>query len=203
MKKILLVFSVIGLLAAGCNVTKQPNSNSNQPPQQQTNQTPPPTPTQPSNNNTQGWKTYTNAQYGFEFSYPSAYTIKTSDKTNVTGQLFIVTITNSSNSANSGPASSISIGVWNNSKQLSLLDWATANSSFSNYGSGSLNSNFKNETLAGHQAISYSWVGMGNGKTVVIANNQTILLLDAGANSKTDQVWQDFDGVLSSLKFTK
>jgi len=148
-------------------------------------------------------KTYTNTQYGFTFNYPSTYTLKTSNTTAVPGEQFGIAITGSTKGTTSAPASSMSISVWNNSKQLSLLDWATANSSFSNYSSGSFNTNFKNETLAGHQAISYSWVGMGDGKTVVIANNQTILLLDTGANSKTDQVWQDFDGVLSSLKFTK
>ena len=161
--------------------------------------TPAPTPKDETGN----WKTYTNAQYGFEFKYPSTYSVKIFEESTVPGNLLGVQLIGPEKGQYNGPSSYIGIGVWNNSKQLSLIDWATANSSFSNYGSDTLNSSFKNETLAGHKAISYSWVGMGDGKTVVVANSQTILLLDTMADSKTDQVWQDFDGVLSAFKFTK
>ena len=210
MKKMLFALPVILLVAAGCNSsqstteqtppTQQTQTNQNQ--QQQVAQNPAPT-TTPQNPSAQNFKTYTNAQYGFEVKYPSAYTIKTSDKTQVPGELFSINIVGPAKSENLGPASNISVSVWSNSKQMSLLDWATANSSFSNYGSDSLNTNFKNETLDGHQAISYSWQGQGYGKTVVVANGQNVLLLDTGADSKTDQVWQDFEGVLSTFKFTK
>ena len=74
-----------------------------------------------------------------------------------------------------GPLSSISIGVWDNSKQLSLIDWAEDeyNRSFSNY-NGDGFADFENKTLAEHKAISYSWEGLGYGKTVIIENNKVI-----------------------------
>jgi hypothetical protein len=210
MKKILFVLPVTLLVAAGCN-SSQPTVLQTQPvqqiqttptQQQQVAQSPEPTPV-PSPTPTGTDKTYTNASYGFSFIFPSVYTIKTSDKTNVPGELFWVSIVGPAKGKNLGSASSMSVSVWSNSEQQSLLDWATANSSFSNYSSGSFNTDFKNETLGGHQAISYSWQGEGYGKTVVIANGQNVLLLDTGPNSKTDQVWQDFDGITSTFKFSK
>ena len=139
MKKILFSLPVILLVAAGCNSTTptpQPTTQQTQPTQQtQTiptqqqqvaqNPTPTPIPTDTAQNpSTQNLKTYTNTQFGFGFSYPSTYTLKTSDKTNVSGQLFIVNISGSAGGTNSAPASNISISVWSNSKQLSPLEWA-------------------------------------------------------------------------------
>jgi len=75
MKKLLLIVPAFVLLAAACNqqpAVQQNTQTSNPPPQQQT--TPPaqtPTPTPTPKDETADWKTYTNAQYGFEFKYPS------------------------------------------------------------------------------------------------------------------------------------
>jgi len=149
------------------------------------------------------WKTYTNTEYGFEFKYPSTYTVKIFDKPETPEDLFEIIINGPARGQYMGPPSWIDISVWNNSKQLSLLDWAKANSIFSNYGLDPAfpNNDFKNEALSGHKAISYGWVGMDYNRTVIIENSQTILLLETGADSKTDQVWQDFGSILSTFKF--
>ena len=156
---------------------------------------------------TSTWQIYRNDQYKFEFSYPPVYTIRIFDKSTVRGSLFTVILDSTTigpGEGGYGPLSSISIGVWDNSKQLSLIDWAEDeyNRSFSNY-NGDGFADFENKTLAEHKAISYSWEGLGYGKTVIIENNKVIFLLDTGGDSKTERVWQDFDDVLSTFKFTK
>lgn len=158
-------------------------------------------------NNSVDWKIYKNEKYGFEFSYPSAYTARSYTETQVKGKLFIAMLSSKEigpGEGGDGPVSRISVSVWNNSKQLSLVDWASDeyNKSFSNYGTDSI-SDFKNETLSGHKAISYSWEGLSLGKTVIVENNKLIFLLDTIGNSKTEQVWKDFDNVVSTLTFTK
>ncbi len=159
---------------------------------------------EPVSNVISNWKTYTNDNYGFGFSYPSIYTTKIFDKLETPGALFEINIVGPAKTSKFDSPTTISIDVWSNSKQLSLLDWVKTNSSFSNYNSDSSNTDFKDETLAGHKAISYLWQGQDeNGRTVVIDNNQTILLLNIGVNSHTDQLWQDFDKILPTFKFTK
>ncbi len=155
--------------------------------------------------NSTDWETYINEEYGFEFDYPSIYTVKSYNEPTVRGHLFgvgISSIAMGEVEGGYGPLSNIGIYVWDNSKKLSLVDWASDeyNNSFSNY-SGS--NDLKNETISGHKAINYSWEGLGYGKTVLIENNKMILMLDTGANSKTNQGWQDFEGILSTFKFTK
>jgi PsbP-like protein len=69
MKKLLLAFPIIALLAAGCNSSQQAsNQNPAQTPVvQNTNQVPTPTPTPTPNSN----KTYTNSAFHFSMQYPN------------------------------------------------------------------------------------------------------------------------------------
>jgi hypothetical protein len=61
MKKLLLVLPVLALIAAGCNQTTNPHIQTHEYlPQQQ--------------DETAGWKTYTNTKYGFEIRYPVSWT---------------------------------------------------------------------------------------------------------------------------------
>lgn len=150
------------------------------------------------------WKTYTNTQYGFEVKYPSSYQFVVSGRSSVRGSLFGMVWVGKVESGQLGGGSFMSIHIWDNSKKLSLVDWASDeyNRSFSNYGPDPVQ-DFKSETISGHKAISYSWQGLGYGKTVIIEDDQKIFLLDAMGDNKSDQVWQDFDNVLSTFKFTK
>ncbi len=73
MKKLLFLMPVILLIAAACNneptqQTKQQNNN-----QQQSQ--PSPTNQQGSTDQKTSWKTYTSAQYGYEFKYPSNWAV--------------------------------------------------------------------------------------------------------------------------------
>jgi len=151
--------------------------------------------------NTSNWKTYTNSQYGFEFSYPSIYkTNVISGGSAIQGEISIVRILDITKDAY--VANTLSLSIWDNSKQLSLLDWATQNSRYSNYGPNSFNTDFKNEVISGHKTISYKWQGEGYGKTVLIENNQIVLLLDTVVADQGERVWKDFDSIFSTFKFT-
>jgi|GEM_PF-4360122 len=165
-----------------------------------------PTPT-PTNENA-NLKTYTNTQYGFSFQYPGVY--KLSDKLvdylppdKVRVSFFGIGLVETSKDINEG-SPFISIGVWNNLKNLSLTDWAKAypNSSFSNFGE-KRTADFKEIIIDGHKAISYSWEGLVYGKTVIIENNKEIFLFSIGSIDDNDPVWQDFDKLLSTFKFSK
>jgi len=75
MKKLLFVFPIVVLLAAGCNSSRQASL-------QQGIQIPNPAPQQsvststPDQSGTTNWKTYDNSQYGFEIKYPDDFLSK-------------------------------------------------------------------------------------------------------------------------------
>ncbi len=137
-------------------------------------------------------KQYVSEDYGFEFNYPATSDLQVGAKNSVPAELFRVNIRGAEESY-------IGVSVWDNSKQLSLVDWTKANSSFSNYSS---NATLKNETFSGHKAISYSWAGMSEGKTVLIENGKFIILLDTMRKGDAAKYLQDFSSVLASFEIT-
>ncbi len=159
-----------------------------------------------SDTDTSSWKTYTNSKYGFELKYPSNHQPKILENLDSSGQLFYWSISEPVfKEGDVGEfSSSVGISVWDNSKQLTLLDWAKLNQGNSNYNLDNI-SDFKNETLAGHKAVSYLWRGelSGYGKTVIIENGKTLFVLGVGADNNTESLWQNFDQILSSFKFTQ
>ncbi len=151
-------------------------------------------------------KTYSNAGYGFEFQYPKSYETRVSDKNSVPNELLIVNLVGPMGIDQYFPRSYIGVSVWSNPKSLSLADWAKANLSFSNF-TQDPESTLKNETLAGHKAIVYSWQGEDYAETALIENSQSIIMIDTTdtfAISQSDKNWdKDFKSVLSTIKFTQ
>ena len=87
MKKLLLVFPIVALLAAGCNSSQQAAITSpiQTPITQNTNPAPTPSPTPTSSNSTtqvdqtSNWKTYTNTKYFIVLKYPANFSFSESN----------------------------------------------------------------------------------------------------------------------------
>ncbi len=192
-KKYLLIAIPVLLLAAACG--KQAQVQPAQPAPQPQAQIQP-------IDEMANWKTYTNSQYGFEFKYPSAYKLETVGKSQVAGNLLKINLHETSREMPEGTPG-IGVGVWNNSKHLSLLDWAKVNSSYSNYSAASLNTDYKEGMLLGQKTFSYSWQGLGYGKTVLVqVSADKLLLLDVFSTNQDDGIWLTFENIVASLKFT-
>jgi len=152
-------------------------------------------------------KTYQNQKLGFQFQYPLTYVLdKTYESKGIIQLYDTATYADIKNGKIVEGASSIGFSVYNNPKNLSAIDWAkdADNSGYSNFNDNfNPTGEYKNIQVDGVDAISYSWVGMGGGDTIVVKSkdSKSIYLFDVGYANKSDKIVGDFLQIVETIKF--
>ena len=150
-----------------------------------------------------GGKTYANASYGISFAYPDTYVLEEREVGNAERYHFAITLMDRIASENipqngEGPTS-ITIDIFqNNLDKLSTEAWVKGNS----------NSNFKlsadglltSTTVAGREALHYTWDGLYRGESTVFAHKDNIVMLSVTYLSPTDTIVSNFANVLASFQ---
>lgn len=152
-------------------------------------------------------KEYVRMRDGISFSYPNTYYLE--EKTINEAQRYhyeiILTEDNETNaqirSGEIGPTEgpvAVTVSIFqNNLDKQSLVGFVT----------GTNNSNYKlatgpyaSTTVAGTEALSYAWDGLYNGKSVVFAHRDNIIMLSVTHNGPQDPILDVFGTVVESIK---
>ena len=152
-------------------------------------------------------KIYDSADLGIKFEYPSTYFLSESEVG--FGQrrhysIILTTDTQGSRDMITGKAvgegpTAITIDAYQNDIDgYSTEDWIRG-SGISNFRLS--NGALKQATVSGHHALQYSWSGLYEADSIVVATRRYVLSFTATHLTKTDQIRIDFEDLIKTVKF--
>lgn len=150
-----------------------------------------------------GEQTYTNETYGISFTYPGTYVLEERDVGNSERWHHVITLMDREAAANipqngEGPTAITIDFIQNDINTLSIGDWV-ANDSRSNF-KLSPDGELIHTTIAGKEALTYTWDGLYRGQSIVFAHKNAIVMISVTHLSLSDQIRVDFSNFLSSLR---
>lgn len=162
-----------------------------------------PTPDAPANPvPAEAMRSYASQEYGIEFRYPSSYQISERDLPG-SGQRHhhVVTLMRAEDlpppEGGEGPPAITIEMIQNDLDGMTTEEWIR-NSSLSNFKqSGELSSS----TIAGQQALSYTWDGLYRGDTTAIALPAYIYAFTVTYLTPEDGIRRDFENLLRTVVF--
>lgn len=151
--------------------------------------------------NAVGTQEYSSGEWLFAFEYPDSYGLIERDlSTPQRGHLSLVLADKSfvSSEGGEGPIS-INVDVYQNAKNegYTAESWIKGNSA-SNYKLGP--GDITTRTVGGHEAFEYSWSGLYEGESVVVATADYMYMFSVTRDGKNDPILTDFDGLLESVR---
>lgn len=155
-------------------------------------------------------KTYSSAEYGLIFLYPQNYFFVEHDDTTGGVAHHAVVLYEDTKTAHDiidgkMPATeappAITIDIYDNAAGIATEKWIrdTQESNFKLSPDGVLTP----VTLGGAPAISYTWSGLYEGRTIALSKKQRLYAFSVGTNSPDDRIVSDFSVVVNSTTFTK
>lgn len=161
---------------------------------------------QPTNNGTptttpSTLQTYSNDTYGISFSYPDEYELSEREAGTAQRWHHVITLMRKEDlpppEGGEGPPA-ITFDIYqNNLDKMSLNQWLTGTNA-SNFKLG--NGTFSSTTVNGREAVSYSWSGLYEGRTVAFLHKDAVVAVSGTALMPTDPIYADFDAVVRSIQ---
>ena len=142
---------------------------------------------------------YKNQKWGFQFQYPANYTLDTTYES----QGYIHLYDNATYEAiKQGKiiegAPTIQFSAYDNPDKLSALEWAQKNTGQSNF-----SGEYKTIQVDNKNAMSYSWIGMGGGDTILLVSDDLkyIYSFDVMYINENNRIKSDFLQIVKTIKF--
>lgn len=150
----------------------------------------------------QNLQTYYHPQYGVAFNFPDTYELKQNEAAGAR-KIYSIVLSNKEDLANvpeagEGPMS-ITLSIFPNEGREGLEDWirTTNDSNFKLSQSDAL----ATTTIAGMDALAYTWDGLYPSTSIVLNNKNNIYMFSVSFNATGDQIRKDFATVIASLQF--
>ncbi len=160
---------------------------------------------QPSVDDHGALKIYTNSDYGISFEYPDSYVIEEHSGATMNPPRFDIVLMNAKDYADlkaatvprEGPLA-ITISIFPiGARDQSLNDWIKT-SDVSNWKLS--NGAFASTTVAGLEALYYSWDGLYRGDTLAFASEDVVYTGSVTSLSPEDPIRHDFDHLMQTLR---
>ncbi|MBP9757668.1 MAG: hypothetical protein KBD06_03655 [Candidatus Pacebacteria bacterium] len=148
---------------------------------------------------------FVNAKYGIEFSYPEGYVLTEHDVGNTAERdhhaIVIMRAEDATNlpEAGEGPTS-ITIDIYGNNIDKQTVERFIHNTSASNF-KLSIDEKIATTTVAGEQALSYTWDGLYRGDSTVLAHKDNIFMFSVTYMDTAAIIRDDFAYMLSTVRF--
>ncbi len=188
MKKVLLVLLIVlalGALIYFVTAVNRPKGDANTPAASQN-----------------GWKAYTNTEYGVSFSYPPAYSLDEM-RLGASGPARLAVVLARSEDLpppqdGEGPPAMTFI-FYPNPDKMGAEEWirTTPESNFALSPYGVIDAAF----VGSRNALGYQWSGLYEGDTVAIADSRYVYTFSVTYIAPEDQIRKDFREVLKTVKF--
>jgi len=149
---------------------------------------------------TSDWKSYENKTNGISFKYPKNYVVKENVSSRIAIQVEPEDIHKNPDNEYSH---SLEIGIYDNSKNLSPLDWAKTNTSLSFFGIGMNDIDGKEyifKKFYGKEALVYRRDGIEQYENIVFAYKSKMYLISRSHEDWFEDESMILDKVLESLK---
>lgn len=147
-------------------------------------------------------KRYTNFAHDFRFTYPEGYVLTEQEVgTDERGhyQIMLVRAEDATPPENGEGPTAVTIDVYqNNLDTLSVMDWMN-NVSASNYKLG--NGTSVKASVGEQDATSYTWSGLYEGRTTVLAYKDDLIAISVTWMAPEDEIIDTYEHVLDSFEF--
>lgn len=149
-------------------------------------------------------ESYADTEHGISFSYPEGYVKTEQEVGNGEREHHMIMLVRKGDEVppvnGEGPVA-ITIDIYDNSvDKLSVMDWMKgANQSNFKLGPGT----YDTRQIAGETAYSYTWSGLYEGRTTVLAHGTDIVAISVTYMDPSDDILVAFDDVVASLRFSK
>lgn len=155
-------------------------------------------------------KTYSSAEYGLIFLYPQNYFFVEYDDTTGGVAHHAVVLYEDTKTARDiiggkMPATeappAITVDIYDNAAGIATEKWIrdTQESNFKLSRDGALTP----VTLGGAPALSYTWSGLYEGRTIALSRQRRLYAFSVGMNTPDDRIVSDFSIVVNSATFTQ
>lgn len=146
---------------------------------------------------------YTDTEHGISFSYPEGYVRTDREVGNAEREHHMIMLVRKGDEiapeGGEGPVA-ITIDIYDNGiDSLSVMDWmTTTNQSNFKLGPGT----YSTKQVAGETAYSYTWSGLYEGRTTVLAHGSDIVAVSVTYMDPSDDILVAYEDVLASLRFS-
>ncbi|MES2437056.1 MAG: hypothetical protein V4519_03510 [Patescibacteria group bacterium] len=156
---------------------------------------------QTSTSTPQTLKSYQNIEHSIGFVYPSTYTLTQKELGNAERKhLRITLVSDTTVRENSEGPTSINFDIYqNNLDKQTIASWVK-NYSESNFKQSVVEGKYASTTVAGKEAITYTWDGLYQGDSYVFAHATNIIMASVTYLTPEDTIKKDFETILSNLK---
>jgi hypothetical protein len=147
-------------------------------------------------------ESYSDTEHGISFSYPEGYVKTEQEVGNGEREHYLIMLVRKGDEiapeGGEGPIA-ITIDIYDNSvDKLSVMDWMK-NTNQSNFKLGP--GTYDTEQVGGEAAYTYTWSGLYEGRTTVLAHGTDIVAISVTYMDPNDDILIAYDDVVSSIHF--
>jgi hypothetical protein len=152
------------------------------------------------------WEFYESKRFGSKFINPGGYVLETTYEDIYLDQGHIRLYDQETyeamiaNAAVPEAVPLIQISAFKNPDQLSVLEWVKDNAARSNFGRLNSGGAYDTRQVAGQEAITYSWEGLGSGYTVALSKENYEYIVILTLLDPRSETLQDFERLVSTFQ---